>query len=741
MHFAHPLPSFALVLIALAIAFAVYISYGRTVVPIARKRAIILACLRALTLAAIVVCLMRPTILRPPARGQDTIVPIVVDVSRSMRLADEGGEPRIDRARSIAAELKRSLSPAYQTELLTFGDTLAAASGEALTADARQSDLSGALNAVHDRYRGRALAGVIVISDGGATGARDEAGALAPGGPPVFPIGVGDPVSRHDREIIAVTAGDPALSDAVIDLGVTAVSHGFGTTPIELRVLANGRAVDVRRVQPHADGSPIHETFTVSPDRGSATLYTVEIPIDSSDLAPENNTRSVVVRPPGRKRKILLVEGAPGFEHSFLKRAWGLDSGIETDSVVRKGKNEQGEDTFFVQAESKRGAALLTGYPKDREALFAYDAVVFGNVEADYFTRNQLALTADFVALRGGGLLLLGGRSFDQRGLSGSPLEEVLPVELNDRRGAVLRTSANAVERNKVVITPDGEQHPLMRLALSPDETRKKWASLPALPWTAALGGPRPGAQILAVTGGPGGSIRPMIAVQRYGKGRSMVFAGEASWRWRMALPSSDRTHEMFWRQVGRWLSTSAPDPVSLAPAATGTLPEAGDTVTVDITVLDRSFAPVADATSTAHVTLPGGEVKQLKPALADPGAGRYRVAFKADHNGVYRISAEAKRGTTPLGTAEQWLLVGGTDAEFADPRMNDEVLRRVAIVSGGKYLAADHASEAAQLLKAAEATELPPERRDVWNNAWTLTSIIFLLAIEWTLRRRWGLR
>ena len=51
-------------------------------------------------------------------------------------------------------------------------------------------------------------------------------------------------------------------------------------------------------------------------------------------------------------------------------------------------------------------------------------------------------MAADFVAERGGGLLVLGGRSFAQRGLSGTPLEEVLPVELNDRRGGLVRAVA-----------------------------------------------------------------------------------------------------------------------------------------------------------------------------------------------------------------------------------------------------------------------------------------------------------
>ena len=53
-------------------------------------------------------------------------------------------------------------------------------------------------------------------------------------------------------------------------------------------------------------------------------------------------------------------------------------------------------------------------------------------------------MAADFVAERGGGLLVLGGRSFAQRGLAGTPLEEVLPVELNDRRGGLVRASAGA---------------------------------------------------------------------------------------------------------------------------------------------------------------------------------------------------------------------------------------------------------------------------------------------------------
>ena len=162
------------------------------------------------------------------------------------------------------------------------------------------------------------------------------------------------PTVRSDREVLGISAGDPRLDHASVDLHVSAVSTGFGRTPFTLRVLANGQLLDTRRIVPAADGSPIDEVFTVSPDPLNPTVYTAEIARDENEAVVENNTRSVLVSPAGRKRRLLIVEGAPGYEHSFLTRAWTADPGLEVDSVTRKGKNADGQDTFFVQAGAGR---------------------------------------------------------------------------------------------------------------------------------------------------------------------------------------------------------------------------------------------------------------------------------------------------------------------------------------------------------------------------------------------------
>jgi hypothetical protein len=287
-----------------------------------------------------------------------------------------------------------------------------------------------------------------------------------------------------------------------------------------------------------------------------------------------------------------------------------------------------------------------------------------------------------------------------------------------------------------VSVTPDGLAHPVMRIESSGD-LEQRWRAVPPLAGVASLGALRPGAQALALVLAADGP-RPLVAVQRYGQGRSMVFTGEASWRWRMHLPSADRTHELFWRQAVRWVSAGAPDPVAIAPPLAVT-PGTGAAAAVN--VRNDEFAPVVDADVRLSVTRPGGVTEDVSVRLADAQTGRYEGDLRFDEPGVYRFSAAASREGQPIGRASRALLVGGVDLEMADPRLNEDVLRRIAVASGGGYLPAGEAAALPSLLAGAAAAPSAPQLVELWHNAWFFAAVIVLLGAEWVLRRRWGLR
>src|SRR5688500_10081350 len=736
MTFGNPLPVWAVTAVVGAALVVAWMAYRH--VPIAAPRRYILSALRLATLLWLIVCLMRPMIDASAFSARDAIVPILVDTSRSMGLADADGGRRIDRARALLErDLLPSLSPRFHTEVLRFGDRVAAADASSLTATDRRTGLGAALQAVRDRYRGRAVAGIVLLTDGGDNGVVDAA-ASAAAGAPAHAIGIGPRSSPRDREVVGVTAAESVLSDATVDVAVSAVAHGYGAAPIELRLLENGRAIDLRRSKPAVEGAPVSEVFHVSPNRDVPTVYTVEIPAAADELVADNNARSALVPAAGRPRRVLLVQGAPGFEHSFLRRAWSADRGLEVDSVARKGRDDSGAETFYVQAAASRANALLGGYPNTREALFAYDVIVLANVDPDLLTSQQLEMTRAFVGVRGGGLLVLGARGFQRQGLRDTALEEVVPLSVAHRAGDIVQVSSSVTPgRNRVALTPAGEDHPVMQLGPNPAEpleNAKRWAAVPALAAISPLGSARPGASVLAVTGGPGGAARALVAVQRFGDGRSMVFTGEASWRWRMLLPTSDQSYERFWRQAARWLAQSAPEPVTMTlPSA----PAPGDGIPVVVAARDAGYAPRADALVEVRVTSPSGRAETVQAGPVPSQPGQFRASVRAAETGVYRVAVEARQGATALGTSTGTMLVGGVDPEMTDPRLNEDTLQRVARASGGAVLAVGDTAGLVERLNTAAPAAALALRKDLWHTGWSFAILAGLLAAEWLTRRR----
>jgi len=733
--FTNALPWWGVLLIAVVTGVIAWLAYANSAVRRPRRDALI--ALRFVTLAALVVFLMGPV--RVSDEGlRDVFVPVLVDVSRSMSIDDGDGQRRIDKARDVLTrDLLPALNEQFRVEVLSFGERLRDARPADLAATDRSSDLSGAIASVRERYRGRPVAGIVLLSDGGDTSTTTLTDQSIP---PVFALGVGAKTVGRDREVSSVTAAEAIADDSRIDLAVSAVSHGHGTEPIPLQLLENGKPIEVRRVAPAADGVPVHAVFQVAPARGSAVVYSVEIPLATGELVPENNARSVLVQAPARQRHVLFVEGAPGFEHSFLKRAWAADPGLDVDSIVRKGKNEQGTDTYYIQAAQSRGNALASGFPSRAEDLFAYDAVVLANVEPGQLTRDQEELARSFVGQRGGGLLVLGAKSFAMPGFADTPIEEVLPLELSEAGDAVLPASSSK-GMNRVSLTVAGESHPVMQLGADLGETRKRWDATPALASTASLGGPRPGASVLAMAGSVGGSTRPLVAVQRYGEGRSLIFTGEGAWRWRMLLPSSDRSYDTFWRQAVRWLALSSTDPVTIRLPAEAS---PGDTLPVRLVARTATFTPQAGATVEMQVTSPSGRsepVHVVASREAGDNDGVYIGRFRADAPGVYRIRATAAVGSTALGSASAAMLVGGSDPEMADPRLNQQVLQRLALRSGGGLVSAAESAAIADRLRAAVPAARLAVTHELWHTGWSFAAILGLLVAEWLLRRRWGLR
>jgi uncharacterized membrane protein len=242
------------------------------------------------------------------------------------------------------------------------------------------------------------------------------------------------------------------------------------------------------------------------------------------------------------------MEGAPRPEMKFIRRA--MDAVADPQLVVLQRTVDKKYLRFNGTPEE-----LREGFPRTTEELFRYHGLILGPIEANAFTPTQHQMIADFVGVRGGGLLVIGGpQSLGEGGWAGTPLAHVLPVIIQSRG---TRREAVAVEL-LVRPTPAGMDHPAIRIADSGSEATQLWRDLPALTTVNGVD-EKPGAITLLAGPDADGRDHIVLAVQTQGRGKAAVFAVQDSWHWVMSSKVDNPVHERFWRSLLAWLVQDVP--------------------------------------------------------------------------------------------------------------------------------------------------------------------------------------
>jgi hypothetical protein len=77
----------------------------------------------------------------------------------------------------------------------------------------------------------------------------------------------------------------------------------------------------------------------------------------------------------------------------------------------------------------------------------------------------------------------------------------------------------------------------------------------------------------------------------------------------------------------------------------------------------------------------------------------------------------------------------------MSDPRLNARLLERVASASGGRVVPLPAGEPLVEALRAAVPSAAVSVRRDLWHTGWSFAIVLALLAAEWLVRRKYGLR
>jgi uncharacterized membrane protein len=721
----------AVVIAAVAIAFASY-RILRTRVQW-RERAV-LGALRLAALGILLFCIFRPVLVVRAAVAQQNVVGVLIDDSRSMQLGDEHGS-RGDLIRKTVADPDSSIMKALSDRFLirTFrfsSSTARLGSATDLTFGGTQTRLANAIQSARQELAGLPVSGLVLVTDGADTTDATVADALLASKAealPVFTVGVGQETLTKDIQVGRVSTPRTALKGTSLLVDAVLTQTGYAGQTVTLDVEDGSRIVGSQPVRLPADGDPVSVRVRFTADQAGPRLFRLKVSPQPGEVVTQNNERDVQIDVRDRKERILYYEGEPRFEMKFARQAIKDDPNLQLVTLLRTAENKH----FRFDIDSPE--ELVAGFPKTREELFQYRGLVLGSVEASAFTADQLRMIADFVDVRGGGLLVLGGaRSFAEGGFAGTPLAEDLPV--------VLEKANTGFTHVKVHPTRAGEAHAVTQLGDTEQASADRWKTMPALTTVNLIETLKPGATALLAGTDDRRRERIVLAYQRYGRGKSIAFPVQDSWLWQMdaSISVEDQTHENYWRQLLRWLVDGVPDAVETRPTTDRIEP--GQPVTLTADVVDKTFVELNDANVVAHVTSPSGQVTAIPLQWTGERNGQYQATMPTSDTGWYEAKVEATREGKPVGTGITHVRTAPDDAEYFDAAMHAALLKRIAQDTGGKFYQADNLTTLPEDLKYSGRGVTAVEERELWHMPALLITLVTVLCAEWGLRRYWRL-
>ena len=733
MRFANPGGFWVSVLLGLAFAAVIALGVRQAWGMTPRSRRFSLLALRVLSAAAALLFALQPQWISERVQNVPGRLVVLVDASRSMSVRDVTPSRA---ARALELLQRWGSESKLPFDLYAFGGEAHPVKLGALDAAQLARDDDTRIQHAIERVVadvGDELGAIVLLSDGADLAPGWSPSQLRDLGVRVHTVAFAPENELTDDGILAVKSDAVAFlrEAAQVEVNVRSTRKGGGTLPVTLRQQGQVVAEAVAQLDAQGEGKVV---LPFTPVRLGRAVYTVSLPLEDGDAVPENNERAFLVRVTRDKLRVLLLCGAPTWDTRFLRAFLKADPAIDliTFFILRTSS-----DLTMASPEE----LSLIPFPTDelfREHLDSFDLVIFQDFNyGPYQVAGYLPRIRDYV-LHGGAFAMIGGsRAFGAGGYERTVLADILPVRMAP--GA----SALSEEEFAPTLVESAARHPIVELVPDPAQNLKTWSELAPLIGANKLLGVREDGHALLTHPNEkdaSGNPMPVLAVGSAGQGRVLALGADSTWRWSLTtagLRGDASAYERFWDRALRWL---ARDPL-LDPAHIETDRERygiGASLHARMRLRDASYQPIGNRELELVVLDMNGAV-QHREAVHSDADGAATADLSVPHDpGAYRLAVRDPQADSTL--AEQGFLVEAGGDELADPRPRATTLREIAAVTGGS---AYRESDPPRLdrFDRTRARALGSVTTAPFASAWFFACVVLLFGLEWSLRRRWGLR
>src|SRR5580704_8347661 len=253
--------------------------------------------LQSALVALVLVLLWQPAMLVSELNSQQNIIAVVVDDSRSMRIADSNGKTREDAAiAALENGVLAGLRKRFQTRVYRLGSELTRVDGLREIAPVEAAThIDEGLKRLATETADLPVGAILLLSDGsqntagtgGSSIGLDALQALRNRRLPVHAVGFGREEPAHDIEIEDVSVAATATAKARIAATISLTQHGYPGQKAKLAVHEGEKSLAEREISLPANGSVQTESlfFPIGAAGAKSLTFSVEPLAGEENLA------------------------------------------------------------------------------------------------------------------------------------------------------------------------------------------------------------------------------------------------------------------------------------------------------------------------------------------------------------------------------------------------------------------------------------------------------------------------
>lgn len=653
-----------------------------------RTLRIALATIRVISIFLIAILLLNPVLKLKQRHYQHPNFIILNDNSRSVASWMQKNEKNLgEKTKNLISEL----SDEFECDTYDFGDSLRTPTR--FDYKDASTDISSALRQSLVFANGKNLSGIVLISDGITNEGTDPLLMIPEIPVPVYTIGIGDTSKHPDLKIVQINANSVVSRNNSFPVEIALSATECNDRSSQVIVFHNNQQIFSEKIS--IKGSEFSRTLLLQSKalKPGINKIRVEWIALAEEQNKQNNKKEFYFNVVEDKKKILIVYNSPHPDVNAIKEALQSDNENEVFELPLGAVKEVTKYNLIILHQlpslTQNSSGLVSTSAKN-----GIPVLWIIGTQSNINAFNQLNT----------GLKISGAKSgfTEMQGTLNDNFQSYQPES----------SLSGEIRQMPALNVPFGnyEQSPAVKTLI--------WQRL-----------------------GKVTTSQPLIATLEDSEGINGVICGEGLWRWRMNDFQRNNSHESFdafFGQYCRYLMQNKQQSrfrIIYNPLA----------------YFNRNYTINAELLNNNRELFNTPDIELL---LRDVANKEYHFLFSRDGNsyhldlgrlpaGEYSFNAKVLDKNYPFNDAGRFA-ISKDDPEMNDLSADFALLRELSGRTGGKFIPYSEIGNAASLISKENKSQTTYTTfysyADLISWKWLLPVIIFLLTIEWVVRKREGL-